>query len=73
MVVGLTRELRKAAFGNESTVVIGTGGFARLFEHEKMFDVLVPDLVLLGLQRALEMNAEGSRRWTRQEDVERDH
>jgi len=69
MVIGLTRELRKAAFGAESTVVIGTGGFARLFEREKMFDVLVPDLVLLGLQRALEMNADGSRRWTRQ-DVE---
>jgi type III pantothenate kinase len=72
MVIGLTRELRKAAFGAESTVIIGTGGFARLFEREKMFDVLVPDLVLLGLQRALEMNADGSRRWTRQ-DVEREH
>jgi type III pantothenate kinase len=71
MVLGLTRELRKAAFGTESTIVIGTGGFARLFEREKMFDTLVPDLVLLGLQRALEMNEDGSRRWTRQ-DAERD-
>jgi len=69
MVIGLTRELRKAAFGAAPAVVIGTGGFARLFERETMFDVLVPDLVLLGLQRALEMNADGSRRWTRQ-DVE---
>jgi hypothetical protein len=51
---------------------MGTGGFARLFEREKMFDVLVPDLVLLGLHRALEMNGDGSRPWTRQ-DAERDH
>jgi type III pantothenate kinase len=72
MVVGLTRELRKAAFGAASATVIGTGGFARLFEREQMFDVLSPDLVLLGLHRALDMNADASRRWTRQ-DGERDH
>ncbi len=64
MVAGLTREMRKAAFANESSVVIGTGGFARLFEHEKLFDVLIPDLVLLGLERALDMNVDGSRPWT---------
>jgi type III pantothenate kinase len=72
MVLGLTRDLRKAAFGAETATVIGTGGFARLFEREKIFDVLVPDLVLLGLHRALELNADGSRAWTRH-DVERDH
>jgi type III pantothenate kinase len=72
MVLGLTRELRKAAFGAESATTIGTGGFARLFEREKMFDALVPDLVLLGLHHALEMNADGSRRWTPQE-MEPDH
>jgi type III pantothenate kinase len=71
MVLGLTRELRKAAFGGETAVVIGTGGFARLFEREKMFDVLVPDLVLVGLERALQMNADGSRPWLPQEDHER--
>jgi type III pantothenate kinase len=63
MIVGLTRELRKAAFGNKSVVVIGTGGFARLFEREKMFDALIPDLVLMGLERALELNADSSRPW----------
>ena len=72
MVLGLTRELRKAAFGTDNATVIGTGGFARLFEREKLFDVLVPDLVLFGLHRALEMNGDGSRPWTRQ-DAERDH
>ena len=64
MIAGLTREMRKAAFASESSVVIGTGGFARLFERERLFDVLIPDLVLLGLERALDMNADGSRPWT---------
>ena len=68
MVLGLTRELRKAAFDGGEAAVIGTGGFARLFEREQMFDVLVPDLVLLGLERALHMNADGSRPWLRQEE-----
>ena len=67
MIAGLTREFRKEAFGDASAVVIGTGGFARLFEREKIFDALIPDLVLIGLERALEMNAEGSRPWTRRE------
>jgi type III pantothenate kinase len=67
MVVGLMRELRKAAFDGDAAVVLGTGGFARLFEREKMFDALVPELVLVGLERALEMNPEGSRRWSREE------
>jgi type III pantothenate kinase len=67
MVVGLMREVRKAAFDGDAAVVLGTGGFARLFEREKMFDALVPELVLVGLERALEMNPEGSRRWSREE------
>jgi type III pantothenate kinase len=64
MVTGLTRALRLEAFGEEPAVVIGTGGFARLFERERMFDALIPDLVLLGLERALLLNRESSRRWT---------
>ena len=34
-------------------VVIGTGGFAHLFEQENIFDVVIPDLVLEGLKIAL--------------------
>jgi type III pantothenate kinase len=64
MVAGLTRRLRRDAFNDGPVVVIGTGGFARMFEREALFDALVPDLVLLGLARALEMNPDGSRQWT---------
>jgi type III pantothenate kinase len=64
MVAGLTRRLRQEAFGDAPALVIGTGGFARLFEREGLFDTLIPDLVLLGLARALDMNPDGSKGWT---------
>ena len=63
VVKGLTHEIREQAFRGESAVVIGTGGLSRLFEHEKVFDVLLPDLVLLGLERALALNDGVSQRW----------
>jgi type III pantothenate kinase len=59
----LTREIRDEAFRGESAVVIGTGGFSRLFEHEKVFDVLRPDLILVGLERALFLNPGASGPW----------
>jgi len=64
MIAGLTRAMRLEAFRDESAIVVGTGGFARLFERENLFDVLVPDLVLVGLERAITMNDGGSRPWT---------
>ncbi len=36
--------------------MIATGGFSRLFEGDRLFDVLDPDLVLVGLERALALN-----------------
>jgi type III pantothenate kinase len=45
-------------------VVIGTGGFSRLFEDQDLFDVLLPDLILVGLERALALNAGASGPWT---------
>jgi type III pantothenate kinase len=44
------------AFGGARPHVIGTGGFARMFEGEKIFDEVVPELVLLGLRKAEAMN-----------------
>jgi type III pantothenate kinase len=60
----LTREIRDQAFRSEPVVVIGTGGFSRLFERERLFDVLIPDLVLVGLDQALSLNKDASRPWT---------
>ncbi len=52
---GLTTEITKRYFKNEKPVIIGTGGFSRLFEKEKIFDFLVPELVLTGLKKSLEI------------------
>ena len=63
IVEELTREIRDQAFRGEPAVVIGTGGFSRLFEQEQVFDVLLPDLILMGLERALSLNEGASHTW----------
>jgi len=64
IVRSLTADILTQAFQGESAVVIGTGGLSRLFENEQVFDLLLPDLVLIGLKRALALNQGASRRWT---------
>ncbi len=54
----LVAELAKEAFNGERPRVVGTGGFARLLDGEKLFDEVVPELVLLGLKHAEELNRE---------------
>lgn len=39
-------------FTSDNPTVIGTGGFAKLFEDEQIFNVIIPDLVLQGLRFA---------------------
>jgi len=43
-------------FANSKPVIIGTGGFAHLFEAQNIFSVIKPDLVLHGLHLALTTN-----------------
>ena len=52
----LCAELRERYLAAHPTVLIGTGGFARLFEEEGIFDAHIPELVLLGLREALRLN-----------------
>ena len=40
-------------FPGDRPVVLGTGGFGRLFEEEQLFDEFLPELPLLGLRRAV--------------------
>lgn len=51
--LGMTREVinrvREEYFNGDDLMVIGTGGFSHLFESEGIFDVIEPDLVLIGL------------------------
>ena len=52
----LVGELTREGFAGAKPVVIGTGGFARMFEGEKVFDEIVPELVLFGLKHAELLN-----------------
>ena len=52
----LTTELTREAFPGTKPVIVGTGGFTRMLEDEKLFDEIVPELVLLGLRQAERLN-----------------
>ena len=52
IIARLTREV----FNDDQPVVIGTGGFSSLFEQEKIFTKIIPNLVLQGIKHALLMN-----------------
>ncbi len=58
--VGMVRELvsriTEEEFASEKPFVIGTGGFASLFNREKLFDEVVPDLILEGLREIVRLN-----------------
>ncbi|MCF8240541.1 MAG: type III pantothenate kinase [Melioribacteraceae bacterium] len=58
--IGMIKELEKRitdeAFNDEKPLIIGTGGFSRLFEDAGLFDVIIPTLVLQGLNLAINMN-----------------
>jgi type III pantothenate kinase len=52
LIVFVTKE----QFPQEPPLIVGTGGFGRLFEKERLFDEFVPELPLLGLRRAIELS-----------------
>ena len=54
LIDGLSAE----AFAGRRPFIVGTGGFSRMYEREKLFDEIVPDLVLRGLLLAERMNRE---------------
>ncbi len=54
----ISARISKECFGDEKCFLIGTGGFAHLFEKEQLFDVVISDLVLQGLLIALKLNGQ---------------
>lgn len=56
MIKYITDTITSQYFPNHPPVIIGTGGFAYLFEDENIYTTLMPDLVLQGLHLALNMN-----------------
>lgn len=59
--VGMVRELiariSEEEFPDDPPVVVGTGGFAQLFNREKLFEHVVSDLILTGLREIVRMNS----------------
>jgi len=56
MVRELTARIIEEAFTDENPVVLGTGGFSRLFENEHLFQEIIPTLALQGLAFAYKLN-----------------
>lgn len=52
----IVKRMIKETFHNKKAVIIGTGGFANLFEKEKIFSTVMPNIVLEGLYLALKIN-----------------
>lgn len=55
-VAGLIQHIRQSVFEGAPCLIVATGGFARLFEREDLFDVLHSDLILVGLKETLRLN-----------------
>ena len=53
----LCRLYKNELFPDQNVYTIGTGGFSRIFEDYGIFDEIVPELVLIGIKKALEMNS----------------
>lgn len=54
----LCSQYASSIFDGKKPLVLGTGGFSRIFEETKLFDEISPELVLLGIKKALELNKE---------------
>lgn len=54
----ITRQIKTECLKSQDALVIGTGGFSRLFAEEGVFDEVVPDLVLRGLAMAFRSHLE---------------
>ena len=52
----ISKRIATECFDGEKPFIIGTGGFSSLFDKEKIFDIVLPDLVLQGLLLSLKMN-----------------
>jgi len=61
--LGLVRELvgriGTEAFGAGKHRVVATGGYSQLYKKENLFDDIIPDLVLQGVNKMLELNPVG--------------
>jgi len=50
-------QYEKRVFKGNKPYIIGTGGLSKIFEDQNLFNEISPELVLLGIKRALELNS----------------
>jgi type III pantothenate kinase len=55
-IKGIIADIKKEYFNKGNTIIIGTGGFSKIFENDKVFDYINPDLVLVGINTAVKIN-----------------
>lgn len=58
----ITQQVTSKTFDGEKPIVIGTGGFSSLFNGSDIFYAIHPDLALLGLRYALDLNSTNNRK-----------
>ena len=52
----LLHQFKKELFKDSEPYVIATGGFSKIFEGCGVFDEIIPELTLLGVKKAVELN-----------------
>ncbi|NCN95110.1 MAG: type III pantothenate kinase [Bdellovibrionales bacterium] len=52
----ICKNISEEVFSEDPPIVLGTGGFASLFQQSEIFDEEIPDLVLFGIHQALHLN-----------------
>lgn len=57
----LISSISRQHFPEHKPVVVGTGGYGRLFEEERLFDAFLPELALMGLRKAVELSRSDAR------------
>ena len=53
----IIHRMKQEVFAHQEVLILGTGGFATLFDKQGIFTYHLPDLVLLGLRQAAIMNS----------------
>ena len=57
----LVEQIGGEAFGAKTRQIVATGGFSSLYQDVGVFDEIVPDLVLRGVNVMLALNPEDSK------------
>ncbi len=52
----ICKNIKNEVFADSSSYIVATGGFSKIFENMNLFDEIIPELTLLGVKQAIELN-----------------